>query len=133
MLGLFGKKRTSAEAVEFLTQAVASARIEPHSENGQYVAFMVFLQCSQAEFRQCAKHNDAVGALLQAVEQRVQEQDFEDPAADFDMVQMSRQASGWEPNMLAKRVIVVDGDTPVCAWDIEIADDGENTITMQHL
>jgi hypothetical protein len=133
MFGLFGKKRNSAEACEFLTQAVVSARIEPHSEKGQYVAFMVFLQCSKAEYRQCAEHKDAVGALLQAVEQRVQAQDFEDPAADIDMVQISRQARGWEPNMLAKRVIVVDGDTPVCAWDIEIDDDGENTITMQHL
>ena len=131
MFGLFGKKPSPDDAAQFLSEAVEEARIEPYYEKGNYAAFMVFLDCSPDDFKKNAIHQQSVGALISAVERRIQSDDFDDPAADIDMVQLSRQSGHWEPNMLAKRIIIAGGNRPVCSWDIEIGADGTNRIAMQ--
>lgn len=89
-----------------------------------------FFECSPADFKKNAIHQQAVEVPISAVERRIKLGDFANPVTDIDIVQRFQQTGRWKPNMHAKRIILAGGNRPVCSWGMEIDENGADRIAM---
>lgn len=118
---------SSQESVEFIKAFVENARIVPHYEDGNYVAFMVFGDAKPSVLTKHVKQNQGTSALLSAVESRIEDRNFEDEVDG--MTELVRKSGRWIPNMQAKRIIVAR-NRPVCSWDISVEESGKSNVQL---
>jgi hypothetical protein len=120
MFGLFGKRLSDAD----FEHIISKARISPHVKDGELVAFMIFAD-EDPDILAKYLRREGEGRLLQLVETRIRED------GDFERSHFLFNRPGWEPNLLAKRLLVGNQQMPpICSWDVSISPIDEDQIEL---
>jgi len=128
MFDFLKRKPTPSQSAVFITNLIRKARALPHKQNGNYVAFLIIVDCTASQFMRHLGSREGQAALIGSVEHRIMtERRFEDDVDE--MVLQSRKYHNWVPNLTAQRVIMARNQ-PVCDLTVTIKD-GETSINLE--
>jgi len=116
MFGFFKRKPTATDSINTCIRLADAANIDAGMEDGNYSGFLIYLDANPSSLAVHFKHQEALSAFIEAVENRISNGRFNDPGAGLDMVAEMRSMTDWKPNLDVVRAVIGQGNKPVFRW-----------------
>lgn len=117
MFDFFIKKQPIQDPICYCTKLAENARIDAAMKDGNYHAFLVFIDIETIIFTKYFNHPDARSAFLEIIETRISDWDYDEPSGDIDMVKQMRKMTGWKRNLNVVRTVVGLDNKPILNWN----------------
>ena len=117
MFGLFSKKPSQQDSVSYCTALAKEAKIDVVFENGNYSAFLIFLDLDGSLLISHFKYSEAQSAFVTVIEARIHNKQFNDPSNEINMVNEMHNLTGWKKNLNVIRGVFTRGNKPLFSWN----------------
>lgn len=118
MFGFFSRKPSKNDSVSLCASLAKNANIDVVLEKGNYSGFLIIIDADGSSLADhFIKYPEAQSAFITAIEERIENRQFEDPSVGIDMVIEMREMTGWKPDMTVVRAVVGRGNKPLFSWN----------------
>lgn len=117
MFRIFQKDPPKTRSISTCVELANGARIIAALENGNYSAFLIFLDEDAPKLKPLFENQEALSAFVGVIENRLSNRQFDDPGAEDDIVSEAREMTRWKPNMNVLRGVMARGNKPFFKWE----------------
>jgi hypothetical protein len=116
MFNFFNKKSSNQDSIGYCTKLAAEARIFVTLDNGNYIAFVIYLDIDKLPLIEHLKSQEAYTAFVKVIEERIRNDQYDDPGMQ-GMVKEMRENAGWKKNLNVVRIVAGLENKPLFSWN----------------
>jgi len=116
VFNFFNKKSSKQDSINYCTKLATEARIDATLDNGNYIAFVIYLDIDKVLLIEHLKSQEAYTAFVKVIEERIRNDQYDDPG-NQGMLKDMRESAGWKKNLNVVRVVAGLENKPLFSWN----------------
>ncbi len=116
MFNFFKKKPSKQDSIGYCAKLATEARIDTALDKGNYIAFVIYPDIDKLIMAEHLKNQEAYAAFVEVIEERIRNDQYEDPGNNDGLLKEIRESTGWKKNVNVDRVVAGIDNKPLFSW-----------------